>query len=578
MADRIEGVTVDENVMIPMRDGVRLQADVYRPSGPGRFPTLVSRTPYGRQGLGALVMADYWTSHGYAVVTQDTRARFGSEGDYYEPHIFEALDGYDTIEWAAAQPWSTGSVGTHGQSYLAAVQYMVAAESPPSLKAQMPVSGSTDFKQSWIYHSGGAFEHGWMAAYATSKARDTARRLGLDPDLPELESELASADGFRPLLDHSARELPMTAWADRLSEIAPYFADYLANPDDGPHWWNINLRRRFHEVNQPMYHVGSWYDIFQEGALEGFSGITARGGENARPNQKLLMGPWGHIGYTVPTTGGCGDLDFGSVAAIELKEDQLRWFDYWLKDEDTGIMDDPPVRIFVMGDNVWREENEWPLARTVYTPWYLHSGGGANTLNGDGALSQDSPGNERPDTFVYDPNDPVPTLGGNNLITPPGVFDQTPAEERGDVLCYTSEPLSEEIEVTGPITVTLWAATSGVDTDFTAKLCDVRPDGYVQNINDGIIRARYRNSLLDQEMLTPNQSYEFTIDLWATSHVFKPGHRIRVDISSSNFPHFDRNPNTGRAIHTETEVMPAQQTVFHDTNRPSCITLPVIPR
>ena len=248
----------------------------------------------------------------------------------------------------------------------------------------------------------------------------------------------------------------------------------------------------------------------------------------------------------MPTTGGCGELDFGPNAAIELKEEQKRCFDHWLKGEDTGIMDDPPVKIFVMGDNMWRTENEWPLARTEYTPYYLHSSGNANTLHGDGTLSPESPGHEAPDRFVYDPDDPTPTLGGNNLIIPSGVYDQTPAEERGDVLCYTSEVLTSELEVTGPITVTLWAATSPLDTDFTAKLVDVRPDGYAQNINDGIIRARYRESLTSARLLTPAQPYQFSIDLWATSHVFKEGHRIRVEISSSNFPRFDRNPNTAR--------------------------------
>ena len=578
MADQIEGGTVDENVMVPMRDGVQLQADVYLPSGGGKFPTLVSRTPYSRQGLGALVMADYWTSNGYAVVTQDCRARFGSEGDLYTPHLNEGKDGHDTVQWAAEQPWSTGDVGTFGQSYLAADQYMLSPQAPPSLKAMMPVSASTDFHQSWIYHSGGAFEHGWMAAYAISKGRNTAERRGMDPDLPDLEACLESAEGSRPLTDDCARALPTDVWADRLRDIAPYFADYLANEQDGPYWWEINLRMRFHEVNTPMYHVGSWYDIFEEGALEGFSGITARGGEHARPHQKLLMGPWAHIGYTVPNTGGCGELDFGPEAAIELKEEQKRWFDHWLKGEDTGVMDDPPVKIFVMGDNVWRTENEWPLARTEFTPYYLHSAGKANTLNGDGSLSPESPSTELPDQFVYDPDDPAPTLGGNNLIIPSGVYDQTPAEERGDVLCYTSEQLTSELEVTGPITVNLWGSSSGLDTDFTAKLVDVRPDGYAQNINDGIIRARYRESLTSPRLLTPGQPYQFHIDLWATSHVFKPGHRIRVEISSSNFPRFDRNPNTGTPIHTETHLVPAQQTIYHDAERPSYITLPVIPR
>ena len=294
-----------------------------------------------------------------------------------------------------------------------------------------------------------------------------------------------------------------------------------------------------------MYHVGSWYDIFLEGTLSNFQGISARGGPQARPNQRLLVGPWGHIGYTTPTSGGSGELDFGAEAEIELKEDQKRWFGRWLKEEDTGIMDEAPVKIFVMGEG-WRDEHEWPLARTQYTPYFLHSDGRANTLNGDGSLSPDPPGREPPDRYVYDPHDPTPTRGGNNLIIPRGVFDQRAVEARDDVLVYTSAALEADLEVTGPIRVSLWATSSALDTDFTAKLVDVRPDGYAQNIQDGMIRARYRASASEPSLLTPGQPYAYEIDLWATSHVYHVGHRLRLEVSSSNFPRFDRNPNTGR--------------------------------
>jgi hypothetical protein len=320
-----------------------------------------------------------------------------------------------------------------------------------------------------------------------------------------------------------------------------------------------------------MYHVTSWYDIFLHGGLANFGGLRRQAmTETARAAQKLLVGPWAHLfPYTNPTSTGTGDIDFGPAALIDLHEVQLRWFDHWLKGVDTGILDEPPVKIFVMGENRWRDEHEWPLARTRYTPYYLHS---------DGALSLRGPGEEPPDHFVYDPDDPVPTRGGNTLIIAMGVQDQRPVEARDDVLVYTSDVVTSALEVTGPITVTLHAATSARDTDFTAKLVDVRPDGYAQNLADGIVRGRYRDSRETPTLLTPGEVSRFTIDLWATSHVFLPGHRIRVEISSSNFPRFDRNLNTGEAQATGRVWQTARQTIFHDQRHPSHIVLPVIPR
>ncbi len=571
-------MTIDRDVMIPMRDGVRLQADVYRPTAPGRYPVLVSRSPYGRAG--GVTGANYWVPHGYAILSQDCRGRFGSEGEYY-PIADDGQDGYDTVEWAAEQPWSNGEIGTIGQSYLAADQHVLAPTRPPHLKAMVPISASSDFHQSWVYHTGGALELGWMVSYAILKGRNTAERAGLGPDaIEQLDRYLDPADNFgQPLTDEWYRHLPLSDWSDRLRDIAPYFADYLDHPDDGPYWWDINLRRRYHDVDVPMYHMGSWFDIFQEGAWNNFIGISALGGERARSTQRLLMGPWAHLfPYNAPTTGGTGESDFGPEAAVELLEDQRRWFDHWLKGEDSGLLDEPPVKIFVMGDNRWRQEHEWPLARTQFTPYYLHSAGAANGLEGDGTLTPETPAVEPADHFVYDPNDPVPTLGGNTLIIPLGTFNHRELETRADVLVYSTEVLREDLEVTGPILVTLWAASSAHDTDFTAKLLDVRPDGYVQNVQDGIIRARYRDSASEPQLMTPGQPYRFTIDLWATSHVFKSGHRLRLEVSSSNFPRFDRNPNTGRTIATETELAPAAQTVLHDAEHPSHVLLPLIPR
>jgi putative CocE/NonD family hydrolase len=291
------------------------------------------------------------------------------------------------------------------------------------------------------------------------------------------------------------------------------------------------------------------------------------------------MGPWAHLlPYSIPTSQGTGDIDFGPEALIELHALQVRWFDYFLKGIKNGILDEAPIRLFVMGDNRWRDEYEWPLARTLYTNLYLHSSGKANSLQGDGSLSFSAPGEEPQERYVYDPQDPVPTRGGTTLGLAMGVLDQTKIEEREDVLVYTSAALTADTEITGPISLKLFAASSASDTDFTAKLVDVRPDGYAQNVAEGIIRARFRESLFNPTLITPTNVYTYTIDLWATSHVFKVGHRFRLEVSSSNFPRYDRNPNTGHDFGVDTELRPAQQTIFHDSRYPSHLVLPVIPR
>jgi putative CocE/NonD family hydrolase len=517
------------------------------------------------------------------VLSQDCRARFESEGDGYNPLFQEAQDGYDTVEWAARQLWSNGRLGTTGQSYLGATQYTLATNNPapPHLQTMAPVSASADFHQSWVYHTGGAMEWGWMVPYAIFKGRNTLNRTGNERLLSQMDEYLLPAVNFaQPLKDEWYRRLPLSDWINRLKETAPYFQEYLDNEADGPYWWRINLLRHVEGITLPMFHVTSWYDIFLEGALNAYQAIRDRGGsELARRNQRLLIGPWAHLlPYTVPTSGGTGDVDFGAEAIIELHQYLLRWFDYWLKDIDTGVMDEPPVRLFVMGENRWRGEQEWPLARTQYTRYYLHAEAPANTRNGGGTLSTSPPGDEPPDTYIYDPKDPAATLGGNTLIIPQGVADQGPVEDRQDVLVYTSEASEMDLEVTGPIEVHLFASSSAVDTDFTAKLVDVHPDGYARNLQDGIIRARFRTSGYEPSLIEPGRAYEFGIDLWSTSHLFETGHRIRVEISSSNFPRFDRNPNTGAPLGRDDRLEVARQTVYHSEEYPSHIVLPVIPR
>ena len=570
---------VERDVPMTTRDGVTLRADVYRPEGAARHPVLLSRLPYDKSLRRRPGDIDVFVEHGYVVIFQDTRGRFASDGEEFYPLVHEARDGYDAVEWAAALPFSDGNVGTMGQSYLGATQYLLAPTRPPHLRASFPASAPSDFHQSWVYHTGGAFELGWQIAYAILMARDTiARRKLTDTLLPALERALAPAETpwAPPLTPEAYRRLPLMAWAEDLAPVARYVEDYLCHQADGPRWWEINVARHHEQIAVPMYHVTSWYDIFLEGGLINFAGLRRGSAGHA---QKLLVGPWAHLfPYTNPTSTGTGDIDFGGEALISLHDIQLRWFDHWLKGVGTGILDEPPVKIFVMGENRWRDEHEWPLARTRYTPYYFHSRGRAATSPDDGRLDRDPPGDEAPDHFVYDPGDPVPTRGGNTLILPMGVQDQRQVESRTDVLVFTGAVLTEPLEVTGPIVVTLHATSSAPDTDFTAKLVDVRPDGYAQNLADGIVRARYRDSRTNPALLIPGQVTRFTIDLWATSHVFLPGHRVRVEISSSNFPRFDRNLNTGDDPATGTRWQTARQTVFHDSRYPSLIALPVIPR
>ena len=579
------GVIRERNIPAKMRDGTTLYADVFRPDAPGRFPVLVTRGPYGKDPYAENSdhSVNFFPRHGYVVVNQDCRARFDSEGEDYYPLTQEIEDGYDTVEWAARLPWSNGRVGTTGQSYLGATQYAIALNYPlpPHLQAMAPVSASADYHSSWVYHTGGAMEWGWMVPYAIFKGRNTLQRKGLGQMLAQMDGYVQDGDNFaQPLTPEWYRHLPLNDWVERLKEAAPHFADYLDNPDYGPYWTRLNLLKHLEHIRVPMYHVSSWYDIFLEGALRGFAGMREHGGSpEACRGQKLLVGPWAHLRpYTAPTSQGTGEADFGPEAVIELHDHLLGWFDYWLKDVETGIMEEPPVRIFVMGEDRWRDEQEWPLARTHYTRYYLHSNGAAKTYHGNGTLSTIPPDDERPDVYTYDPEDPVPTLGGCTLIIPQGVYDQRPAEERQDVLVYTSEPLERDLEVTGPLVVKLFAASTARDTDFTAKLVDVHPNGYARNLQDGVIRARYAGSASSPRLITPGRVYEYSIDLWATSNVFLKGHRIRMEISSSNFPRFDRNPNTGGPIGEGTHLETAQQTVYHSALYPSHVVLPIVPR
>jgi putative CocE/NonD family hydrolase len=570
---------LEKNVPMTTRDGVTLYADVNRPNLPGRFPVLLSRSPYGKDGIdpngGALGYARY----GYVSIIQDCRGRFHSEGDY-DPMFQEIADGYDAVEWAARLPWSNGRVGTLGQSYLGLTQYMIACNDPmpPSLQAMVPVSASSDVHASWIYHIGGVSMWGWMVPYAIFKGRNTLERAGRRDLLEVMDSYVEQGTNFSsPLRTEWYRHFPIADWNDFLKEAAPYFESHIEHADDGEYWYRANVSRHARSVSVPILHIGSWYDIFGEGAYTSFTAIREQSEfPAARRGQRLIVGPWAHLfPYTMPSSRGTGDIDFGVEAQVDLSETQLRWFDYFLKDIDTGILDGPPVEVFTMGVNRWQSFADWPPADVRPVRFYLHSGGSANTLEGDGTLSTAPPGDEPADRYTYDPDDPVPTLGGHNLAIPLGVADQRPVESRRDVLVYSTPPLEREIEATGPVTVELYAATTAADTDFTAKLVDVSPDGYARNLVDGIIRARYRESASSPRPIQPGTPLRYVIDLWATSNVFLRGHCIRLEISSSNFPRFDRNPNTGERFGRETSVKVADQTVHHSGQLASCLVLPV---
>ena len=572
-------IVVEKNIEVPMRDGTILRADLYRPDSQEKLPVLLNRTPYNKAMPMVFAMtldAMRAAEAGYNVMVQDCRGRFASDG-VFDCFTIEARDGYDTIEWAARQPWSNGKVGTYGASYMGATQWLAATESPPSLKAMVPSITASDYHNGWTYQGGAFslfFNVSWtMAALAPpSLLRDRAK----SPELgAELGRTLGAIDTMLEAMKHMPlREFPMFRMG------APYFFDWLAHPSYDNYWRRICIEEHHPKINVPALNIGGWYDVFQGGTVRNFLGMRSRGGsESARAGQLLIVGPWSHA---VPFQNLVGGVDFGyqtSAISADIDGLQLRFFDRHLKG--IGDSDLAPVRLFVMGINRWREEKEWPIPGTEFRRYYLHSRGRANSMYGDGALSTQPPGAESPDHFLYNPNDPAPTVGGPLCCyagaLQGGAFDQSPVEHRADVLVYSTEPLAEDIEVTGPIVVTLFAASSALDTDFTAKLVDVGPCGMARNLTDGIIRARFRESQSEQKLLSPGKVTQFTIDLWNTANVFKAGHRIRLEISSSNFPRFDRNPNTGNELFTDSEMRPAMQTVMHDRAYPSHITLPIVP-
>jgi putative CocE/NonD family hydrolase len=559
-------VTVERGVPAKMRDGVVLRADIYRPKADGKFPVLLQRTPYDkRYGVAFGYRA---AALGYVVIIQDTRGRYTSEGEWY-PFKHESDDGYDTVEWAAKLPYSDGKVGMFGGSYVGATQMLTAIAAPPHLAGIFPFVTASNYHENWTYQ-GGAFEQWFNESWTSGLAQDTlARRVREESNARRWVMGL-------PLLSYPLLDLGGEASA---KELAPYFLDWLKHPDYDDYWKQWSIEEHFGKIQVPVYNAGAWYDIFLGGTLRNYLGIKAHGGSDAARNgQRLLIEIGGHSG------GGrkIGDVDFGPQAEIDTDGVMLHWYDHILKGIDNGVENEKPVKLFLLGENTWHEFNQWPPADAKQSRYYLHSGGKANGLEGDGTLSTAAPQSETADHYVYDPANPAPTVGGplccDARHLEPGPRDQRAVEARDDVLVFSTPPFKSDFEVIGPVSVELYASSSAVDTDFTGKLVDVWPNGFAQNLTEGILRARYRDSRDKPELLNPGQVYKLTLDLWATANVFKPGHRLRLEISSSNFPRFDRNLNTGESAATSTHFVKATNAVYHDSDRPSALVLSVMPR
>jgi uncharacterized protein len=545
-------VKIEFNRRVRMRDGVELSADVYRPDAPGRFPVILSRTPYTKTSASSLKIARYFVSNGYVFVTMDVRGRGDSDGTF-TPYVNDGQDGYDAIEWTAAQEWSTGKVGTIGGSYNGAIQWLTAVQQPPHLAAMIPMVSPSDPFVEW--------PTGQPLPASISWYHFTAGHV-----LQNME-----AVDWNKLYWH----LPFITMDEAMGRPNRLWDEEVEHSKLDSWWEPQRYQNKFERIRVPVLGISGWYDDEQVGTPLNFIGMTKRGDESVRRSQKLLMGPWPHA---VNSSTKIGSVEFGPTAVIDLNAAWLRWFDYWLKGVDNGVMKEPPVRIFVMGENVWRDENEWPMARTRWTKYYLHSNGRANTLSGDGTLSTTEPANESTDTYSYDPAKPVPFITDPSFAQIGGPDDYRKVEEREDVLVFTSEPISEDTEVCGPIRVKIYAGSSTPDTDFMAKLIDVWPNGFAQRLTDGMVRARFRDGMDKPSLIEPGRVYAYDLDLWNTCQLYQKGHRIRIEISSSAFPKYDRNLNTGEALGKTTSMKVAEQKIYHDREHPSHVVLPIVPR
>lgn len=572
-------IIVEKNVPCEMRDGVILYSDIYRPNKEGIFPILLTRLPYSKDlpyYSHRYLDTNRLVENGFVVIIQDVRGRFQSGGEF-SPFRQEANDGYDTVEWAAALPYSTGKVGMYGLSYYGYTQLLAATKKPPHLTAIFPAMTLNDQRNGASYRNG-VYQLGFTETWALeSIAPDLLKRKYQNSE--ERRNKIRKLAEYLNKIEGIYRFFPVNQW-NPLKElgIGDYFFEELHHPiEDEEYWKESSIKDKYKDLQVPGYHLGGWYDCFIGPTLLNYMEMTKTG-----HLQKLIVGPRGH-GYFESSQGECFFGVHASGNWIELKEDvtdlHIRWFNHWLKGLDTGIETEPPVKIFVMGVNQWRDENEWPLKRTLYTRFYLHSGGNANTRNGDGTLSETFPVDEVPDSFIYDPKNPVPTKGGRTLFASQlamGPFDQLKIENRQDVLVYSTKPLTDPIEVTGPVKMKLWASSDAKDTDFTAKLIDQTPDGKSLILAEGIVNAKYRNGFCPEKELS-GEVVEFEIDLWAISNVFLTGHRVSLEVSSSSFPQFLPNPNTGETLRVSSKTIKAKQTIYHNETYPSHLILPIVP-
>jgi len=586
---------VERNVMMPMRDGVRLATDIYFPAlnghrVEGAFPVVLTRTPYDKLNQDAT--GKYFAERGYIAAMQDVRGRYASEGVFY-PFAHEGPDGYDTVEWLAAQPWCNGKVGTLGASYCAATQSALASLNPPHLAAMIPTYGPSSYYHSSMRHNGVLEMRFFVYAFTMA---GTSKEALADPNLKSALNE-ANASIWEWVKAYPTRRgtsplrlLPSyEQWCIDIATHTTY-DDYWRQPGYGP-------RPYFDQhADVPTLYVGGWYDTYTRNTLENFVELSKR----QRNAVHVLMGPWTHGGVG---TAAAGDASFQPDGGLsDYRAVQLRWFDHWLKGLSTGIEHMQPAKYFVMGGGsgpedgtrkiyhggVWKSASAWPPPDMKPTPFYFHA---------DGSLRTKPPQSDvGPTVYSFDPANPVPTIGGHlsAIPIPAGGFDQRndkrfpfttgtlPLSARRDVLCFVSDPLEEALKIAGPIEAKLWVATDGLDTDFTAKLIDLYPPtfnypaGCALNLTDSILRLRFRNGFEEEQLATPGEVYEVSFELYPTANLFARGHRIRVDISSSNYPRFEVNPNTAGALGADRRMRVAENVLFHSESRPSHIVLPVI--
>ncbi len=571
---------VDKETDVPstMRDGTVLRADVYRPRSSDPVPVILMRTQYGKAGAQAgsrYQPPDWFASHCYLVVIQDVRGQ-GASGGTFSEFTHDMEDGYDSVEWAAALPGSNGKVGMYGSSYVGATQWLAATAAPPHLATIVPANTASDYYDGWTYEGGEfrlAFVQPWAIGLATSAAQNRSDQATV------AELKAASADPTRWMDFRPFKDLP--PMQPQNPAVAPWYFDWIRHSTRDDFWKKFSIRDRYPSVTVPVLDVEGWYDAFLAGGTENFTGMVAHGGTQfARDNQRLVIGPWDHVNWGRSDSDPAPQLkDIGAVGDSPINDLMLAWYDHFLKGENNDVAGKPRVDYFIMGANTWKTATSWPLPQTNWTTFYL-SGPGA-IADRKGQLISTAPDAQSPDTYTYDPAFPVPSLGGHSCCGaqsgPQGPYDQTPVEQRSDVLVYSSAPLEHDTEMTGPVNVRLWAQSTSADTDFTAKLTVVKPDGQVINLNDGILRTPFRDSLSEPTSTTPGRPYEYQIHVWPTSCEFRAGDRVRLEISSSDYPQFAPNPNTGAPFGMDSASRTAVQTILHDRDHPSAVILPMIP-